>query len=152
MGVKLRRLRNAPYEINFNNGVQIEHYAFQPSKGKLCTEREVSDACYAYLLQNSTCFKDGELQVVDVPVEKLEEDIMEIDEYKANCHTREEVEKILGMQYKKMESEIKKITNKSELGYFVDVAKEIGLDSVSKQKILAEALGTTSELLFEDEE
>lgn len=151
MGVKLRRLRNAPYEINFNNGVQMEHYSFQPSKGKMCTEREVTDACYAYLLQNSQCFKDGDLQVVDVPTKKLEEDIMDIKEYKANCHTREEVEKILAMTAKKMEVEIKKITNKDELAYIVDVAKEIKLDSVSKQKVLADAIGTSADILFEEE-
>lgn len=151
MGVKLRRIKNAPYYVNYNNGARIETYTFQPSKGKLCTELEVSDDCYADMLQNSTCFKDGELMVVGRDDEELKGEIMEFDEYKANCHSREDVEKILNMPIKKMEVEIAKITNKTELGFFVDVAKEIGMDSVTKQKALAKQMGIEFDVLFEAE-
>lgn len=151
MGVKLRRVKNAPYYVNYNNGARIETYTFQPSKGKLCTELEVSDDCYADMLQNSNCFKDGELMVVSKPDSELKGEIMEFDEYKANCHTREEVEKILNMSAKKMEVEIAKITSKSELSYFVDVAKEIGVDSVTKQKVLAKQIGVEVDTLFDEE-
>lgn len=152
MGIKLERLRNAPYEVNYNYGVRPERYVWNPSKGKLSTVVEVSDDCYMYLLQNSSCFRDGELRIIESEFASAEKDVIDIEEYKANSHSREEVENLLKGNVNKLKAELDKIENPSEITYFVDVAKEIKIDKASVQKALADKIGTPVDVLFDDEE
>ena len=49
-----------------------------------------------------------------------------------------------------MESELKK-ANIDEKRFFADVAVEMKLDSASKQKIIADAVGIPVDILFDEE-
>lgn len=152
--VKVARLRSTPYTFNWIAGGDSKSYKWIGSKGKMIDIKELPIEAVNYLIMNSTCFCSGSLKIIeDEPItKKLVENIGEDREvYEANTHTREDLEKLINGNYKKLESELKKM-NKQEIQFAVEVAKEMKLDSSTKQKVLAEALGAPVELIFSDEE
>lgn len=151
--VKLARHRATDYYVNYptNNG-GFKSYVWSGSKGKRIDTKEVPLEVIDYLMVNSRCFKEGELRIVEDTPEAKEiiETIPEKEEYEMNSHTKEEVESLLSGNFNKMKSELTKITNKDEKKFFIEVAKEIKLDSNSKLKFLAEWYGVKQDILFEE--
>lgn len=150
--VKVARLRNTPYTFNWVAGGMTKPYIWSGSKGNRLDIKELPVEAVDYLIMNSTCFSSGSLKIMeDTPVAKeLVENIEDKEVYEANTHTREDLEKLINGNYKKLESELKKM-NKQEIQFTIEVAKEIKLDSSTKQKVLAEALGAPVELIFGEE-
>lgn len=106
-----------------------------------------------WLLMNSVTFSEGELVIVEDSDEAKEiiSNIDDTEKYENNTHSREEIVKILEGNFMKMKSELGKITVLQEKQYVVDLAKEIKLDSSSKQKYLADWLDVPVDILFVDD-
>ena len=144
--IKLARYRNTPYSVLYEG----KKYVWNPAKNGQPSVREVSEELFDYLTVNSLCFNRGQLVVVDEKKEELEKHIDDIESYKANIHTKEEIEKILKGNLQKMKSELNKITDDSEKQFVISVAKEMQ-DDLTKSKIdfIAEWRGVKSEILFD---
>lgn len=153
--VKVGRMRNNGYTVNFPlaNGM-LRKYEWAGMKGDRVDIKSVPEEVIEYLMMNTVCFRHGELKIIEeTPKEKeLIESLGEDKEdYEANSHTKDEVIKLLKGSAKNLESALEK-ANKNEKMFFVDVAKEIKLDSNSKLGILANSLGMKTELLFSEDE
>lgn len=151
--VKVARHRTSQYIVNYptNNG-GVKTYIWAGSKGKKVDVKNLPSEVCEYLSLNSMCFKDGELKIVeDTPKAKeIVESIDDVEEYRNNTHSKEDAIKILEGNFNKMKSELNKVTNKQEKKFFVDVAKEIKLDSNSKLKFISEWYGVKQDILFEE--
>lgn len=153
MGVKLERLRNIPYTYNYLDGLRPESYVWQGSTGKLTSIKEVSDEAFHWLLQNTNAILNGELRIVeDEQGKEAKEMIVDIEEYERNTHSREQIIKALNGSVPNLKKELSKIQNKDEVSFWIDVAKEMGIDSAVKQKALAEKIGVPYDILFADDE
>jgi len=152
--IKVARHRTAPYIVNYPFNGGFKTYAWSGSKGNKTDIKPVPQDVIDYLLMNSACFRLGELAIVEDTEEAKEvvSNIDEIEDYKNSTHSKEEVVKILEGNFMKMKSELGKIENKDEKKFFIDVAKEIKLDSDSKLKFLAEWFGVKKDILFVDED
>jgi len=152
--IKVARYRTAPYIVNFPFNGGHKTYSWSGSKGNKTDIKPLPQEVIDYLMMNSACFRLGELAIIEDTKEAKEvvENIDEVEEYKNNTHSKEQVVKILEGNFMKMKSELGKVTNKSEKKFFIDVAKEIQLDSTSKQKFLAEWFGVKQDILFADED
>ena len=152
--IKVGRYRNIGYIVNYpmNNGM-LKRYEWSGVKGDKVDIKSLPEEVVQYLLMNSVCFRDGDLKIIEDSPESKEaiENIDEIDEYNANTHSKEDAIKIINGNYKKLESELKKM-NSSERRFFADTAKEIKLDSATKQKIIADSLNIPVDILFEEDE
>lgn len=153
MEIKVARYRNYPYIVNYDNGSSVKKYRWNGSKGSKHEVKSIPKEVVDHLVMNSQCFRQGELKIIDDTEEAKEtiDNLDEKEEYEANTHSFEEAEKILKGNYKKMEKELQNITVHDEKKFFIEVAKEINLDSATKQKILADWYGVDRETLFSDE-
>ena len=101
---------------------------------------------------STNCLKNGELIVsANTPKElkeELDNEIYEKEEQEANSLTREDVEKILKGNMASMKSALEKVTSFSAKQFVLDVAKEMKLSNVNKQKFIKDWYGT--ELPLED--
>lgn len=153
MGIKLERLRNTPYTYNYLDGLKPESYVWQGSNGKLTSVKEVSEEAYHWLVQNTNAIEQGELKIVeDEAGLEAKEMIIDIESYEVNTHSREQIVKALSGTVANLNKELAKIKNRDELSFWVDVAKEIKLDSITKQKALANKMGVAVDALFDDDE
>lgn len=153
--IKLSRIRNYPYIVNFNSSEGFKKtYEWSGSKDNKIDTKSIPEEVVQYLMMNTTTFTDGELKIVeDEDNTEAKEAIDNLnEEYKNNSHTKDEITKLLEGNFMKMKSEINKITNKQELNFIVDVAKEIKLDSNSKLAFLATTLNVPQDILFETDE
>jgi hypothetical protein len=152
--IKVGRYKKIGYTVNYpmNNGM-TRRFEWAGEKNGKIDIKPIPEEVVDYLMMNSVCFKHGELKIIE-DTEQAKEIVDNLgddkEEYLNNTKTKEEIVKLLEGNYKKLESEVKKM-NKLEVQYVVDVAKEIKLDSSSKQKILAEALNIDKDILFEEE-
>lgn len=152
--LKVARYRNSPYTVNYITNGGLKTYQWAPSKQNKTDIKSIPVEVVDWLLMNSVSFNEGELVIVD-ETDEAKEAISNIDDtekYENNTHSRDDIVKILEGNFMKMKSELGKITVLQEKQYVVDVAKEIKLDSSSKQKFLAEWLDVPADLLFADEE
>jgi hypothetical protein len=151
--IKVGRYRNIGYSVNYpmNNGM-MKRYEWSGIKGDKVDIKSLPEEVVQWLLMNSCCFRDGDLKVIEDTPEAKEvvENIDEIDKYKSNTHSRDEVIKLLNGNYKKLEAELKKM-NSDEKRFFADTAVEIKLDSATKQRLIADSLNIPVDILFEDE-
>lgn len=152
--IKVARYRNIPYIYNFATSTGVKRYEWAGSKGDKIDIKLLPEDAVNYLLMNSICFDQGELVIIEDSEEAKEiiSNIGDIEGYENNAHTREEVIKYLNGSVKNLKDIIGKVTNKQEVLFIVDVAKEMGLDSSSKQKVLADALNVPVDILFATEE
>jgi hypothetical protein len=133
-----------------NDGIR-RVYEWAGSKNGKVDIKEVPEELVQYLMMNTIVFRDGELAIVeDTPETKEILENVE-DDYKNNTHTRNEIVKLLEGNFMKMKSELKKITNKQELVYICEIAKEIRLDSNSKLQFLAELMKIPQDILFDND-
>jgi hypothetical protein len=149
--IKVARHRNSQYTVNYptNNG-GVKAFIWAGSKGTKIDTKELPPEVVEYLLLNSMCFKEGELKIVEDSEEALDviESIEDVEEYRNNSHTKDEAIKLLEGNFNKLKSELNKVTSKQEKKFFVDVAKEIKLDSNSKLKFLSDWYGVSQDILF----
>lgn len=153
--IKVARYRQFPYIVNFPFGDgTYKTYQWSGSKGNKVDIKLIPEEVVNWLLMESVCFKQGELVIVEDSKEAKEiiENIDDVEEYKNNTQSREEIIEILKGNFNKMKAELKKITNPDQKKFVVDIAKEIKLDSHSKLKFIAEWFGVEKDLLFDDEE
>lgn len=150
--VTLARYKNTDYTVNYEN----KRYFWSGSRGNIVSKKDIPLEVFEWLTMNTQTLKNGEL-VLDKSnenIEELKENIYEIEEYEINSISKEEIKKILEGNFKKMESELKKIEADSTKRFILEVAREIKLESAAKQKFIKEWLGTglTIEELFPVEE
>lgn len=139
--VKLLRVREGDFTINFEKRTYI---ARGKSKGmKVTPSIEVPWDCYEFLAFSSTTFRDGELVIAkdnenyDVLMEHI---VNDLEDYKINSMTREDIVKILNSNVNAMQKELQKITSSNLKQWVLRIAREIGLDNTIKQKFLIEWL------------
>ena len=146
--VILARHKSTDYTVKYEN----KKYVWAGSRGNIISRKEIPYDVYEWLTMHTLTLRNGELVLdkANEKIEELKENIYEIEEYEVNSISKEEIKKILEGNFKKMESELKKITADSTKRFVLDVAREIGLESSAKQKFLKEWLGTelTIEELF----
>lgn len=149
--IKIARLRNFPYTVNYMVNGGLKTYQWAGSKGDKLDIKEIPVEVVDWLIMTSKCFKDGELKIIEDSAEAKEiaSNIDDIESYSNNTHTRDEIIKVLQGNFNKMKSVLEKITVQSEKQYVLDVAREIKLDVASKQKFLAEWIGAPVDVLFE---
>ena len=148
--IKVARYRTSPYIVNFETNGGIKSYSWTGSKGKKIDIKELPEEVIEWLTMNSVCFRDGELAIIEED-EKSKDAVANIDdveEYKNNSHSKEEAAKLLEGNINKMKTELKKVTNKDEKKFFIEVAKEIEIDSNAKLNFLAEWFGVKKDILF----
>jgi hypothetical protein len=149
--IKIARYRTSPYIVNFlSNGGSTKSYSWTGSKGNKIDIKPIPEEVVDWLVMNSVCFRDGELAIIEdtEQAKEIVTNIDDVEEYKNNTHSKEQAIKILEGNINKMKAELKKVTNKGEMKFFIDVAKEINLDSSSKQSFLAEWFGVKKDILF----
>ncbi|QWU14432.1 hypothetical protein SAMN04487895_101744 [Paenibacillus sophorae] len=150
--IKVARYRNTPYVFNFIGNGGTKRYEWSGSKGNKFDTKQLPEEAVDWLMMNSECFRKGELVIIEDSEESKE--IIEnlggdLDEYKSNIHTKEEILKILQGNYMKMQKELFEITVASEKKFVIDIAKEIGDDlSGGKLKFLAEWMDIPQDVLF----
>lgn len=144
--IKLARYRNTPYSVLYEG----KQYVWNPAKNGKASVREVSEELFDYLTVNSLCFDRGQLVIVDEAKEELEQHIEDVESYKSNVHTQEEIEKILKGNLQKMKSELNRITADAEKQFVISIAKELQQDlTKSKIDFIAEWRGVKPEILFD---
>jgi hypothetical protein len=148
--IKIARHRTSPYIVNYEFNGGNKTYSWTGSKGNKTDIKPIPEEIVDWLVMNSVCFRDGELAIIeeDEKAKEVVSNIDDVEEYKNNTHSKEEVIKLLEGNVNKLKSEIKKITNQGEKKFFIEVAKEINLDSNSKLIILAEWFGMKKDILF----
>lgn len=125
--VKLSRLRALDYIVNYSDATSSRSYYWAGSKGNNFVTKEVPYDVYEYLLMRTTCFRDGELVVAkDEPdKEELEEYMPDVEEYKNNAKSREEIIKLLKGNINALKKELGKVTSISEKRFIKSIADEI---------------------------
>lgn len=125
--IKLARLRELEYTVNYTDANSIRSYIWAGAKGTNKVVREVPFEVYEYLLLRTSCFKDGELVVADnEPLKvELEENMPEIEDYKNNSRSREEIMKLLKGNINAMKKELNKVTSITEKRFVKSIADEL---------------------------
>lgn len=125
--IKLARLRELEYTVNYSDSNSIRTYIWAAAKGANKVVREVPFEVYEYLLLRTSCFKDGELVVADNELSKveLEENMPELEDYKNNTRSREEITKLLKGNINAMKKELNKVTSITEKRFIKSIANEL---------------------------
>lgn len=146
--ILLERHRKRDYTVRYES----KRYFWAGAKGNIISKVYVPREVYDYLAMSTSCLKNGELIVsANTPKElkeELDNEIYEKEEQEANSLTREDVEKILKGNMASMKSALEKVTSFSAKQFVLDVAKEMKLSNVNKQKFIKDWYGT--ELPLED--
>lgn len=150
--IKVARYKNLPYGLYYEDGGIRKPYIWSGSKGKLIDTKEIPETVVSWIIQNTKAFDDAELVIVEDcdEAKEIAENIENIEEIKENLYTRQEVEEILMGNFMKMKSDLEKVTLQNEKDFICRVAQEIGIDSMGKQKFLAEWADKKREVLFEE--
>ena len=148
--INIARYRNTPYVVNFITNGGLKTYQWSGSKNNKTDIKPITEEVVDWLLMNSSCFRDGELVVIEDTPEAKEvlENIDDKDSYVNNTHSREEVVKLLKGNVKQLKAELSKVTVESEKRFIIQVAKEEKIDSVSTLKVLSEWAGIPQDVLF----
>lgn len=150
--IKVARYRNTPYIFNFNSNGGTKRYEWAGSKNDKHDTKNLSVEAVDWLMMNSTCFKRGELVIIEESDETKE--IVsnlgsDIEDYMNNTHSKEEIIAILEGHHQTMQKKLKEITVDSEKKFVIDVAKEIS-DKLASGKLtfLAEWMNVPKDVLF----
>lgn len=148
--ITLARYKNVDFTVNYEK----KKYVWAGAKGTVVSKKQVSSELVDWLMSFTTTFVNGDLVIVnnEDKSKEVEENMTDIDEFKANSMTKEEVSALLKGNYKKLESELNKITSDSTKRFILEVAKEIKLESAPKQKLIKDMMGsglTIEDLFFE---
>jgi hypothetical protein len=147
--VKVARYRSLPYKINFEvNGGGRKVYKWEGSTSKKKSIVELPQEVVEWLATSTRSFKDGELVIIE-DTDTLEL-IDDIEEYRNNTHSREDIDKLMKRSTSVIKKELEKVTNSGEKRFIINVVKELNVDSASKRKVLAEWAGTSIDFFDED--
>ncbi|MFB5759099.1 hypothetical protein [Paenibacillus medicaginis] len=147
---KIARYRSFPYTVNYTAGGGIKVFQWAGSKRNKVDIKEVPEEVVEWLMMNSRCFSEGELVIIEdtEEVKDIVDNIDDLEKYKNNSHSREDIEKILTGNFNAMKKELEKITVNEEKRFVIDVAKDVKLDSSSKQKFIAEWANVPVDAIF----
>lgn len=147
--IKLGRYRMIPYTVRWEG--RTMPYEWAGMKGDRVDIKSVPEELIQYLEMSTSCFRDGELKIIEdtEEIKEMVENLPDKEEYLANTMSKEDIVKLLNGNYKKLENELKAMS-KDSISNIIDIAKEIKLDSSAKQKILADAIKVPFDILFEE--
>lgn len=150
--VLVSHYRNYEYIVNYSNGDNSKTYRWAGAKNGKYDSKWIPKEVVDYLMMNGEAFESGELIVSqETPdVEEVLEGISDIEKYKANALSIEDVTALLQGNANKMKAELNKIEEKETKRFVVNVAKEIKLDSNAKLTFLAEWFGVKKSDLFDE--
>lgn len=163
--VILVRKQNTPFTVNFPIDGRIKKYVWNGTNGKLIDKKPVPFEVYNWIAQYTTTFSEGMLIIAeteDEEINEIKETIENVNDVEKAILTKEEIVNILttGNQ-NALKKELNNLTeNLSEDAknnikrQIVTIASEVGVDSSTKRKVIAEWAGLNyenSDLLFDKE-
>lgn len=150
--IKVARYRNTPYIFNFVTNGGTKRYEWVGSKGDRIDVKSLPVEAVNWLMMHSLCFKRGELVIIEDTedakeiVENLGD---ELEEYKLNINTKEEIIKNLNGNFMKMKKWLEGVTVDSEKKFVIEIAKELKDDLAGgKLKFIAEWADVPQDILF----
>lgn len=145
----LENHRYTSYTYNYTEGDRvIRTYEWRPIRNGIVDKQSLPESHYLAFLQVSDDLRKGRLVLAE---QKTKEDALELlndDNYDEKVVTRDKAVEILSKDAKAMKKSLAEIADKSALKFIADVAKEENIDSVSKQKAIAEAIGRPVDAIF----
>lgn len=151
--IKVARHRSTPYVFNYNTNGGTKRYEWSGCMGNKIDSKTLPIEAVDWLLMNSTCFRMGELVIVEDTehakeiVENLGSDI---NDYKNNIRTKEEIVQLLQGNFMKMQKSLNLITIDAEKKFVIEIAKELSNELVgAKLKFMAEWTGVPQDILFD---
>lgn len=161
--VTLIRKQHTDFVINYpygENGRTVS-YVFQGTKGNHNTERKVPKEVFNWLVQETTTIRDGHLivkkdeMINDEEVAYTMETIESADKIENAILSLNEVKDILSKgNHLVLKKELNKLTdNKGDYlainirKNFIQLAQEIGVDSIAKRKVIGEWADLDEEML-----
>lgn len=163
--VTLIRKQATPFKVNFPYDGRVKKYVWNGTKGNLLNKKKVPFEVYEWLAQYTTTFNDGSLIIddnEDVEVKEIKENIEDIEKVEQSVLTQKEIEEILTtgnhlVLKKKLSELVEGLSEelvKNQKRYVITVAREIGVDSSAKRKVLSEWADINfenSDLIFDKE-
>lgn len=164
--VVLIRKQDKPFTVNFPTDGRLVKYLWIGTNGNVLNKKSVPFEVYDWLANYTSTFTDGSLVIAETDDEEINdiksnlgEDIALVEK---SILTKAEIEKILTTGNQNvLKKELIKLTNdlspelaENQKRYVVGVAREIGIDSSSKRKVIAEWAGLDCEnvdLVFDKE-
>lgn len=151
MAIKLERLQTTPYGVSYPqpNGNMIT-YNWVGAKDYARCIVEVDDVVYEWLKYNTQCFQNKKLVVVDEEQKQDMENLLTEEEANAPVYTLQQTKELLNGSVKDLKAEVEKMSE-DNVREFINVAKQIKLDSASKRAVLAKKLKMPVEIVFSEE-
>lgn len=161
--VVLIRKQSTPFKVNYPIDGRIKPYVWNGTKGNILNKKAVPFEVYEWLAQYTTTFQEGCLIIEDAgdeEIKEVKENIENADLAEKAVLTEGEVKKILNngnhlVLKSKLDNLIKdlpeEIVNNLKR-YIVSIAREVGIDSSAKRKVLcnwANLNQENSDLLFD---
>lgn len=147
--IKLKRNRTTSYTVNYPtmSGGKPKTFKWAGSKGKQTSIVNVPMEVFDWLTLNTACFKNAELVVVEDSDSAKEavDMIPDVEDYKANAHSKEDIITLLKGNFPKMKKELKTITSSSEKRFVLDVADEIRDELINSKTDFLEEWVITSD-------
>lgn len=137
------------YIYNYMEGDRvIKTYEWKPMRGKLIDKKTMPESHYLNFLQISNDVKNGRFVIAETETKEDALEQFDTTEYEKNAITKDRAIEMLNGNVKDLKKALSEITNKETIRFIADLAKEEKIDSVSKQKAIAEALNKSVEVLF----
>jgi hypothetical protein len=163
--VTLVRKQTTPFTVNYPVDGRLKNYIWNGTKGNLLNKKTVPFEVYEWLAQYTTTFHDGSLIIEnadDEQIQEIKENIEDVEKIEQSVLTQKEIEEILTTGNhltlkKKLNELVDGLSDelaKNQKRYVVTVAREIGIDSSAKRKVLAEWADINpenSDLIFDKE-
>ncbi len=151
--IKLSRRRAGEYTVNYDMNGRIVVYRWAGSVGNRIDTKAVPDYVVDWLIMNTTAISNGNLVIEkDEDSKEIIDNIAYEDSFGDSTHTREEIEKLLKGNTNTMKARLNKIDNPLEKDFIATVAQEMKIDSVGKRSFLAEWMGISVDMLFDEED
>lgn len=161
--VTLTRKKTTPFTVNYPIDGRIKKYIWLGTKGSLKNKKNVPFEVFEWLSMYTSTLIEGDLILEksdDIEVNHIRENIEGIDKIEDIILTKDEIIEIFKTgNHLSLKSKLKTLTDgrtdsiaKNQKRYIVGIAKEIGIDSNSKRKVLCEWAGIdyeNSDLLFD---
>lgn len=154
--VKVERRRKGSFFINFPRGNGMyDRYMWNGAKANYKDIKEIPVEVVNWLAHQTSTLSDGHLVVVEekempeeakTVVENIKDEVKDID---TKTHTYDEIKELLsGHLTKEKKAELSKIESREEKEFVLEVAKDMKLDSVIKQKFIADMLDVDVDMIF----
>lgn len=125
--VKLTRKRPTEYVVNYNNGIKNIPYKWAGATSKKEHTIPVPREVFDWLNMSTKAIKSGALAIAkDEPLkDEIINEIVDVEEYQANSHSRDEIIALLKGNLNKMKKELETITSKQEKTFIKQIADEL---------------------------